>query len=261
MGGSILGYTGASVISEHKELREYIDEHYEKEPELYVQSPREEALARRRSSLNTRKLPEVPGPGGRALPSAKYRSGPNGYRRPSLVRASSFDGRSGVGSRSYSTAAYRTGPGDGPGRVGSGYSGRGLRNSEGSGRRLPSRPSFSRTAYSLEQGGWHTRAGSPGVRRPPLLRHNSNLHRKMSYRQSNNNMESYLARQQSSGQWRRYGREEGGGGYQEPARGEGWSLQEFQRQASIEDSNYQISASRERRRFVVRQRSVSQSEM
>ena len=72
VGGSILGYTGASVVSEQKELREYIDEHYEQQPELYVQTPMEEALAKRRSS---RSLPELPGPGEsrRALASAKYR--------------------------------------------------------------------------------------------------------------------------------------------------------------------------------------------
>ena len=59
VGGSILGYTGASVVSEQKELREYIDEHYEQQPELFVQTPMEEALAKRRSS---RSLPELPGP-------------------------------------------------------------------------------------------------------------------------------------------------------------------------------------------------------
>ena len=60
VGGSILGYTGASVVSEQKELREYIDEHYEQQPELFVQTPMEEALAKRRSS---RSLPELPGTG------------------------------------------------------------------------------------------------------------------------------------------------------------------------------------------------------
>ena len=224
VGGSILGYTGASVVSEHKELREYIDEHYEKEPELYVQTPREEALAKRRSS---RTLPEVP-PGGRALASAKFRQGPNGYRRPSLVRASSLEGRA------PGRAQHRS---PDPGRAGAGGRGRGA---EGSGRRLPSRPSFSRTAYSVEQGGWHHRASNPG-RRPPLLRHNSNLHRKMSYRQSNNNTEGY---QRAGGHRARYGGE--GGGYQEEGRA--WSLADFQRAASIEERNY--VAAGERRRLV-----------
>ena len=27
--GSILGYTGASVVKEHQDFRQYIDEHYE----------------------------------------------------------------------------------------------------------------------------------------------------------------------------------------------------------------------------------------
>ena len=41
VGGSILGYTGASVIKEQREMRKFIDEHYKKEPDLYVQTPRE----------------------------------------------------------------------------------------------------------------------------------------------------------------------------------------------------------------------------
>lgn len=258
VGGSILGYTGASVVSEHRELREYIDEHYEKEPELYVQSPREEALAKRRSS---RTLPETPGgPGVRALGSAKYRNGPNGYRRPSLVRASSLESR-GTGR---SSIGYR-GVHDGAGRVGSVYSVRGSgRNMEGMGRRLPSRPSYSRTSYTIEQGaGWHSRGYREGARRPPLLRHNSNLHRKMSYRHSNNNMDNvgntsqnYVARQPQSS-YRRYGGQEAN--YQDLQRREAWSLSDFQRSASIEERNYVLQG--ERRRFLMRQEHVSGSSM
>ena len=242
VGGSILGYTGASVVSEHKELREYIDEHYEKEPELYVQSPREEALAKRRTS---RSLPEVPGAGGRAIPSAKHRTGPNGYRRPSLVRASSFE------SRGADIRLHRGGHEQG--RVGSGYSGRGLSREGGTGRKLPSRPSFSRTQYSIEQGGWHSRASNPGARRHPLLRHNSNLHRKMSYRQSNNNLEGY-GRQQGQG-YRRYYSTGGEGGYQEGGRSEAWSVADFQRAASVEDRSYVVQE--RSRRLMVRQQSVN----
>ena len=84
--GSILGYTGASVVKEHQDLRTYIDEHYEQEPQLYVQSPKDDSLNNKRRV--SRSLPEIPGQ--RPLGSAKYMVGPNGYRRPSLVRASSF---------------------------------------------------------------------------------------------------------------------------------------------------------------------------
>ena len=84
--GSILGYTGASVVKEHQDFRQYIDEHYEQEPQLYVQSPKDDSLNNKRRV--SRSLPEIPGQ--RPLGSAKYMVGPNGYRRPSLVRASSF---------------------------------------------------------------------------------------------------------------------------------------------------------------------------
>ena len=149
VGGSILGYTGASVVSEHRELREYIDEHYEKEPQLYVQSPRDDS--KRKTS---RSLPEVPGQ--RPLGPAKYRDGPNGYRRPSLVRASSFEQRnvnvrvnhyvsrtSSVEPRGYRAGSGRSGLGEG----GTGH------------RKLPSRPSLHRMG-SFDR---------DGPRRPPLL--------------------------------------------------------------------------------------------
>ena len=255
VGGSILGYTGASVVSEQKELREYIDEHYEQQPELFVQTPMEEALAKRRSS---RSLPELPGPdrdSRRALASAKYRAGPNGYRRPSLVRATSLEAHQ----HQQGPALHRLSEFQGRHPASSAFPGGragGRGGGEGSGRKLPSRPnSFSRTSYSVEQDGWHSRAtGNPG-RRPPLLRHNSNLHRKMSYRQSNNNLEGYSSRHQRSHStsYRRYdggGVGHGGGVYlDERAGGGGWSVADFQRQASIEDRAY------ERRRLLVRQHS------
>ena len=140
-----------------------------------------------------------------------------------------------------------------PGSRGSGRGGGG----EGTGRKLPSRPSFSRSSYSVEQDGWHSRASNPG-RRPPLLRHNSNLHRKMSYRQSNNNLEGYNRHQRSHSSYRRYdgGGGGGGGAYLDDRGGGGWTIADFQRQASIEDRAY------ERRRMLVRQHSqVHRSQM
>ena len=60
VGGSILGYTGASVIKEQKEMREHIDEYYTKEPDLYTLTPREEVLlTKRRQSERT--PPQSPG--------------------------------------------------------------------------------------------------------------------------------------------------------------------------------------------------------
>ena len=82
VGGSILGYTGACVIKEQRELRSYIDSHYKREPELYVLSPREEnILSRRMSDGATRHLPGQRGGGGGLV--SPYRRGPAGYRRPS----------------------------------------------------------------------------------------------------------------------------------------------------------------------------------
>ena len=71
--GSILGYTGASVVKEHQDFREYIDGHYEQEPQLYVQSPRDDSLNKRRVS---RSLPEVPGRGLVQAPERGHRSTP-----------------------------------------------------------------------------------------------------------------------------------------------------------------------------------------
>ena len=81
VGGSILGYTGACVIKEQRELRTYIDDHYKREPDLYVLSPKEETILTRRMSIRT------PPEGARHLPGQRagslYKRGPGGYRRPS----------------------------------------------------------------------------------------------------------------------------------------------------------------------------------
>ncbi|XP_023346162.1 uncharacterized protein LOC111715128 [Eurytemora carolleeae] len=53
VGGSILGYTGAKVISEQRELRTYMDDHYKNYPEIFVSTPRAEAQRRRRGSVYT----------------------------------------------------------------------------------------------------------------------------------------------------------------------------------------------------------------
>lgn len=87
VGGSILGYTGAMVIKEQRELRTYIDDHYKREPELYVLSPKEETILSRRMSLRTA---EVGGstrhlPGQRSGGGSFYKRGPGGYRRPSAT--------------------------------------------------------------------------------------------------------------------------------------------------------------------------------
>ena len=87
VGGSILGYAGASVVREQRELRTYIDEHYVREPDLYVLSPKEEAELTRRLD---RPAPVGPEPA-RHLPPSRpgSRRGPGGYRRPSTVSCSS----------------------------------------------------------------------------------------------------------------------------------------------------------------------------
>ena len=60
LGGSILGYTGASVIKEQKDMRKHIDDHYKNEPKLYVLTPKEEAqLSRRRNSLRSNQAEPV----------------------------------------------------------------------------------------------------------------------------------------------------------------------------------------------------------
>ena len=48
VGGSILGYTGASVIKEQREIRNHIDDHYKNDPDLFVRTPRQEAAIHRR---------------------------------------------------------------------------------------------------------------------------------------------------------------------------------------------------------------------
>ena len=87
VGGSILGYAGASVVREQRELRTYIDEHYVREPDLYVLSPKEEAELTRRLDRPAPVGPDQP----RHLPPSRpgSRRGPGGYRRPSTVSCSS----------------------------------------------------------------------------------------------------------------------------------------------------------------------------
>eukprot|EP00090_Calanus_glacialis_P021948 TRINITY_DN33853_c0_g1_i1.p1 TRINITY_DN33853_c0_g1~~TRINITY_DN33853_c0_g1_i1.p1 ORF type:complete len:342 (-),score=85.99 TRINITY_DN33853_c0_g1_i1:104-1129(-) len=88
VGGSILGYTGASVIKEQKEMRTYIDDHYKKQPDLYVLTPREEAILNRRR-LSERTPPDSP----RHLPSIR-RSGSSCRRGPAGYRANCIETRS-----------------------------------------------------------------------------------------------------------------------------------------------------------------------
>ena len=159
--GSILGYTGASVVKEHQDFREYIDDHYEQEPQLYVKSPLDDSLNKQQRRVS-RSLPEVPGQ--RPIGSAKYMVGPNGYRRPSLVRASSFSERQNVNIRMAVTRA---------GSVERGYSGRPEHSKYEGQRKLPTRPFTRMSSFEHRE----------PQRRHPLLRNNSNLHRKMSYRQ------------------------------------------------------------------------------
>ena len=60
VGGSFLGYTGACVIKEQKEMRSYIDQHYRAEPDLCI-TPREEArLTRRQNSVRSDSTRHVP---------------------------------------------------------------------------------------------------------------------------------------------------------------------------------------------------------
>ena len=161
--GSILGYTGASVVKEHQDLRQYIDEHYEQEPQLYVQSPKDDSLNNKRRV--SRSLPEIPGQ--RPLGSAKYMVGPNGYRRPSLVRASSFSEQrnvnirvnmiktSSIDQRSYRPEYVRNNSMETGGGVGGGAGG----GAGGGGhRKLPSRPFSRLNSFEQQQGGGSRRA-------------------------------------------------------------------------------------------------------
>ena len=60
VGGSFLGYTGACVIKEQKEMRSYIDQQYKAEPDLCI-TPREEArLTRRQNSVRSDSFRHVP---------------------------------------------------------------------------------------------------------------------------------------------------------------------------------------------------------
>ena len=83
VGGSILGYTGASVIKEQREIRNHIDDHYKNDPDLFVRTPRQEA------AINRRRLSEQTAPGApRHLLSLRRTGsipgrGPAGYRRQS----------------------------------------------------------------------------------------------------------------------------------------------------------------------------------
>jgi len=88
VGGSILGYTGASVIKEQKEMRTYIDDHYKNQPDLYTLTPREEAILNRRR-LSERTPPDSP----RHLPSLR-RSGSSCRRGPAGYRANYMESRS-----------------------------------------------------------------------------------------------------------------------------------------------------------------------
>ena len=53
VGGSFLGYTGACVIKEQKEMRSYIDDHYKAEPELCITPAQEARLHRRQPSIRS----------------------------------------------------------------------------------------------------------------------------------------------------------------------------------------------------------------
>merc|ERR1711915_105247 len=224
----------------------------------------DEALNKRRTS---RTLPETPGQ--RPLGSAKYRNGPNGYRRPSLVRASSFE------QRNVSIRASMT-------RTSSieqrGYRPNLVRTSsiEQGHRKLPSRPSFSRMG-SIDQG---------GQRRAPLLRNNSNLHGEMSYRQSNNNYSDYHQSIPHHRNFRRYGPQTeverravmtliasdrtsaAEQNYLDETRTQGtngcdrrseWTRADFHRSTSLEARDVQFG--RERRQYMVRQESVTASSL
>ena len=79
VGGSILGYTGASVIKEQRDIRKHIDDHYKNDPDLFVRTPRQEA------AINRRRLSEQTPPGTPRLgrTGSMPGRGPAGYRRQS----------------------------------------------------------------------------------------------------------------------------------------------------------------------------------
>ena len=88
VGGSILGYTGASVIKEQKEMRAHIDEYYTADPELYTLTPREEAKLQRRHSERTPPLTPGLSPRRRASERLLPQTSPGGspVRRKQLER-------------------------------------------------------------------------------------------------------------------------------------------------------------------------------
>jgi hypothetical protein len=53
VGGSLLGYAGATAINDQQKHRDYVDSHYLSKPEVFVSSPRQEAVTRasRRASV------------------------------------------------------------------------------------------------------------------------------------------------------------------------------------------------------------------
>ena len=76
VGGSILGYTGGSVIKEQKDMRKHIDDHYKNEPKLYVLTPKEEVLlSRRRTSLRTHPSVDNIGTSAGHLPATRHTPG------------------------------------------------------------------------------------------------------------------------------------------------------------------------------------------
>ena len=101
VGGSILGYAGASVIKEQKDLRKHIDDHYKKEPDLYVLTPKEEAMLNKR-----RAIPRTPMESTRHLPTSG-RSSPARFRRQLSSRSCCSLGTSSC--RSYNSAGVSLG--------------------------------------------------------------------------------------------------------------------------------------------------------
>lgn len=86
VGGSLLGYTGACVIKEQKDMRKHIDDHYKNEPKLYVLTPKEEAvLARRRASLRSQQSTESSSV--RQLPNVRNRHQSESQRHLPSVRS------------------------------------------------------------------------------------------------------------------------------------------------------------------------------
>ena len=100
LGGSILGYTGASVIKEQKDMRKHIDDHYKKEPQLYVLTPKEEALLSRRRNSSTSETIRQQHPCVRRAQSESPRHLPSVRNKKAAFRSS----RTLSESRAYSSA-------------------------------------------------------------------------------------------------------------------------------------------------------------